>query len=186
MEIPAGRGHLDRLGIDRTKVATERATGSIVMLPILQYGSDESLSGRRPDAAVVISALRMLKSLPRSDRLRKIVHATVAGLPGGDVGCSYRDDRKRARLGRCTKPFTPTAELRHQPLFVNTVAGPDRYALVDSPPSDRPLKTATYVSRRGRRRGWIHLRHPSWLLALVRSAPSRRNRRRGGNRRRGR
>jgi Xaa-Pro aminopeptidase len=141
-EIPSKvAGHLDRLGIDRSKVAVETGPGSIVMLP---YAIARELMGLfppdAPDAAQVMSVLRMQKSPAEVERVRTIVSATVAG---------YRAGLEGARLGMTEKDVVAlvaqgiyanggTAGTR--PLFLNAVAGPDRYPLVDTAASDRVLR----------------------------------------------
>lgn len=141
-EIPSKvAGHLDRLGIDRSKVAVETGPGSIVMLP---YTIARELMGLFPpdatDAAQVMSVLRMQKSPAEVERVRTIVSATVAG---------YRAGLEGARLGMTEKDVVAlvaqgiyanggTAGTR--PLFLNAVAGPDRYPLVDTAASDRVLR----------------------------------------------
>lgn len=138
-EIPGKvSGHLDRLSIDASRVAVENGTGSIVMLP---YPVAEALMSLIPegarDASKVMSALRMQKSARELERVRRIVNATVSG---------YRAGLEGARIGMTEKEIVAlvaqgiyanggTAGTR--PLFLNAVAGPDRYPLVDTPASNR-------------------------------------------------
>ena len=142
MEIPAKVArHLDRLGINRAKVAMERATGSIVMLPYVAVAELMGLvPADGPDAAVVISALRMLKSPAEVDRIRTIVRATVAGyrvaMEGARIGMTEKDIVSMV----ATTLYANGGTAGTKPLFLNAVAGPDRYSLADAPASDRPTR----------------------------------------------
>ena len=146
-ELPGKIGnHLDRLGVDRRSVAFEQGPGSIVMLPWSVAAQLAALLPEGvPDASQLMSSLRMIKGPEELDRIRRIVAATVAG---------YRAGLEAARAGMTEKELVAvvsstlyreggTAGTR--PNFINCVAGPDRYPLVDSPASDRPLQSGDVV-----------------------------------------
>lgn len=141
-EIPAKVAlHLDRLGIEASRVAVENGPGSIVMLPYpVAHDLMALFAAEATDASKVMSVLRLQKSPAEVDRVRKIVSATVAG---------YRAGLEAARMGMTEKDIVAvvaqgiyanggTAGTR--PLFLNAVAGPDRYPLVDAAASDRVLR----------------------------------------------
>jgi Xaa-Pro aminopeptidase len=133
--------HLDRLGLDRGRVAIERSEGSIVMLPLESALSLHGLvPASTPDAALMVSILRMLKSPAELDRLRRVVRATTVGyqvaLDNARIGMTEKDIVAMV----ASKLYEKGGTAGTRPLFLNAVAGPDRYPLVDSPASDRELR----------------------------------------------
>ncbi len=134
--------HLDRLGIDPARVASERATGSIVMLPwsaasrLMEY-----LPPTDPDASELISAIRMLKSPAEVERIRTIVSATVAGYRAGLEAAHSGMTEKDVVAVVASAIYGNGGTAGTRPLFLNAVAGPDRYPLVDSPASNRVLQS---------------------------------------------
>jgi Xaa-Pro aminopeptidase len=141
-EIPVKLGaHLDRLGADLSKVAVENGQGSIVMLPYPAARDLMSLvPDDAPDASRVMSVLRLQKSALEVERVRKIVSATVAGyragLEGARIGMTEKDIVALVAQGIYANGGTAGT----RPLFLNAVAGPDRYPLVDAAASDRVLR----------------------------------------------
>ena len=93
-----------------------------------------------PDAALMVSILRMLKSPAELDRLRRVVRATTAGyqvaLDNARIGMTEKDIVAMV----ASKLYEKGGTAGTRPLFLNAVAGPDRYPLVDSPASDRELR----------------------------------------------
>lgn len=133
--------HLDRLGIDRSRVAVERATGSIMMLP---FDAAQKVMNLVPadaaDASALVSVLRMQKSPAELARVRTIVRATTAGYRAGLEQVRAGMSEKEVVSIVASKLYASGGTAGTRPLFLNAVAGPDRYPLVDSPASDRELQ----------------------------------------------
>jgi Xaa-Pro aminopeptidase len=134
--------HLERLGLDRARMAIERGEGSIMMLPL---DSALQLHGLvpadTPDAGLMVSILRMLKSPAEVDRLRRVVRATTAGYQAALDNARIGMTEKEVVAMVASKLYEKGGTAGTRPLFVNAVAGPDRYSLVDSPASDREFRS---------------------------------------------
>lgn len=138
--------HLTRLGIDRSKVAIERDTGSVMMLSLDAAMAVSGLfPAGAPDAMSVISTLRMLKSPAEIERVRSIVRATVAGYAAGVHAAHEGMTEKELVSIVASKMYASGATAGTRPLFLNCVAGPDRYPLVDTSASDRPFRPGDVV-----------------------------------------
>jgi Xaa-Pro aminopeptidase len=121
-------------------VAIEREVGSLMALPWNVARDVAAAAGGDPsDASRLMSAARMLKSPRELERIRAAVRATVAGYSDalGTVAAGVTEKQITSRLASVAYANGATPGTR--PPFLNAVAGPDRYALVDSPASDRPL-----------------------------------------------
>jgi Xaa-Pro aminopeptidase len=135
-------GHLETLGVSGRSLAVERGVGSIVMLPfpsaskLMDLASPDSL-----DAAEVMSALRMRKSPREIERVRRIVGATVAGYAAGVEAAQIGMTEKEIVSIVASGIYANGGTAGTRPLFLNAVAGPDRYPLVDTPASDRTIRS---------------------------------------------
>lgn len=139
-------GHLRRLGLRLDRIGMETGSGAIVMLPWpAAQGLVGGLTGPPVDATRLLAALRMVKSDAELTRVRRAVTATTAG---------YRAAVEAAKAGMTERELVAvaTATMHREgitagtkPTFLNCVSGRDRYPLVDSPASDRPLAAGDVV-----------------------------------------
>ena len=133
-------GHLRRLGLRPDRIGMETGSGAVVMLPWPVAQDLVGGLGAPPvDATRLLGALRMVKSGAELARIRRVVSATTRG---------YAAALDAARAGMTEKELVAVAtSTMHRegvtagtrPTFLNCVSGRDRYALVDSPASDRVL-----------------------------------------------
>lgn len=134
-------GHLTRLGVDRNKLALERGDGSIMMLPFDVASDLRELAGDEAhDASPIISTLRMQKSAAEVERVRNIVRATALGYASALETAHIGMTEKQLVSNVASKLYASGGTAGTRPLFLNAVAGADRYPLVDTPASDRPLR----------------------------------------------
>ncbi|HVQ93320.1 MAG TPA: Xaa-Pro peptidase family protein [Mycobacteriales bacterium] len=139
-------GHLRRLGLRLDRIGMETGAGSVVMLPWpVAQALVAGLAGPPVDATRLVSALRMVKSPAELVRIRRAVTATTRG---------YRAALEAAKAGMTERELVAVAtSTMHRegvtagtrPTFLNCVAGRDRYPMVDSPASDRPLAAGDVV-----------------------------------------
>ena len=146
-DLPATvAAQLQARGLPGRPIGMEMGPGSAMLLPyhlasqvIASAGDDVR------DASGIMSTLRMVKSEAELGRLRRSVQAAVAG---------YRAALELAKAGVTEKQLVAAcAAAMHEhgttagtrPTFLNCVSGPDRYALVDSPASDRALTSGDVV-----------------------------------------
>jgi Xaa-Pro aminopeptidase len=139
-------GHLRRLGLRLDRIGMETGPGAIVMLPWPTAKALVAVLGGAPvDATRLISVLRMVKSEAELDRIRRVVRATTSG---------YRAALQAARAGMTERELVSVAtSTMHRdgvtagtrPTFLNCVSGRDRYPLVDTAASDRPLAEGDVV-----------------------------------------
>lgn len=138
--------HLDRLGLGGRVGLEVPDAGSIMQLPYpVAHDLVTSLGDRAMDASWMLSTIRMLKSERELERVRHIVRATTAG---------YRAGIKAAKVGMTERQLVATvasemyqhgASAGTRPVFLNCVAGLDRYPLVDTVASDRPFASGDVV-----------------------------------------
>jgi Xaa-Pro aminopeptidase len=139
-------GHLRRLGIEGGRVGVETGQGSVVMLPWPVSRDLMGLVGDgAADASRIMSTLRMLKSPREVERVRRIVGATTAGYRAGlEAAKPGMTERELVSIVASTM-YAQGATAGTRPLFLNCVAGPDRYPLVDTVASDRPFRSGDVV-----------------------------------------
>ena len=171
-ELPGLVGErLRAVGASGERVGFEHGPGSFVALPahvatpVLAFGGD-----RPRDASALWHALRMVKSPLEVERLRRSVAAAVAG---------YRAGLEAARPGMSEKElvsvigstmYASGSTAGTRPLFVNCVSGRERYALVDTPASDRRFESGdiVFVDGGGASDGYV-----SDILRLIGVGPVR-------------
>jgi Xaa-Pro dipeptidase len=139
-------GHLRRLGLRLDRIGMEAGPGSIVMLPWPTAQALVAVLGGAPvDATRLLSVLRMVKSDAELARIRRVVGATTSG---------YRAALEAAKAGMTERELVSvaTATMHRdgvtagtRPTFLNCVSGRDRYPLVDTAASDRPLAEGDVV-----------------------------------------
>ncbi|GIF63952.1 aminopeptidase [Asanoa ishikariensis] len=149
-------GHLERLGLRAGRIGMETGAGAVVMLP--WPAAQALVKAVDPvDATKLISTLRMVKTPAEVDRLRAAVTATTAG---------YRAAMEAARAGMTERELVGIAAATMfgsgitagtKPVYLNCVAGRDRYGLVDTTASDRPLAEGdvVFLDGGGARDGYI-------------------------------
>lgn len=139
-------GHLRRLGLEGGRVGVEAGPGAVVMLPWPVAGELMAVVGEGAgDAAGIMSVLRMLKSPAEIERIRRIVRATTAGYRAGlEAAKPGMTERELVALVGSAM-FAQGATAGTKPLFLNCVAGPERYPLVDTVASDRALRGGDIV-----------------------------------------
>lgn len=131
-------GHLRRLGLRLDRIGMETGAGAIVMLPWPVVSRLVDGLGAPPvDATRLLGALRMVKSEAELVRIRRAVTATTRGYAAGlDAARGGMTEKELVAVVSSTMHREGvTAGTR--PTFLNCVSGRDRYALVDSPASDR-------------------------------------------------
>ena len=139
-------GHLRRLGLRLDRIGMETGTGAVVMLPWPVAAALVGGLGAPPvDATRLLGALRMVKSEAELARIRRAVSATTRGYAAGlDAARGGMTEKELVSVVSSTMHAAGvTAGTR--PTFLNCVSGPDRYALVDSPASDRRLTEGDVV-----------------------------------------
>jgi Xaa-Pro aminopeptidase len=146
-EIPGiVHGHLRRLGLRPDRVGMETGSGAIVMLPWPVAAALVGGLGAPPvDATRLLGGLRMVKSDAELARIRRAVSATTRGYAAAlDAAKAGLTEKELVAVATSTMHAEGiTAGTR--PTFLNCVSGPDRYALVDSPASDRRLAEGDVV-----------------------------------------
>jgi Xaa-Pro dipeptidase len=146
-EIPAiVRDHLAAVGVGGDRLGFEYGPGSVLALPqhlardLLALGGDEPR-----DASPLFHAVRMLKSPLEVDRLRVSVAAAVAGYRAGLEAAKPGMTEKELVSVIASTMYRSGATAGTKPVFVNCVSGRERYALVDTPASDRQLAAGDIV-----------------------------------------
>jgi len=141
-ELPAKvAAHVQRLAGADARVALETGIGSALRMPwTLAAELAERCGPSVEDAARLLSAVRMLKSERELERLRTAAQAAAAGyaegLRGARAGMTEAEVMARIGAAMYERGCTPATK----PLFLNAVAGPERYALADATASNRPLR----------------------------------------------
>jgi Xaa-Pro dipeptidase len=140
-------GHLRRLSLRADRVGMETGAGSFIALPWpAAQAVVRALGGEPIDATGLISALRMVKSEAEVDRMRRVVAATTKGYRAAlDAARAGMTERELAAIAAATMYATGDVTTGTKPAFLNCVAGRDRYALVDTTPSHRPLEEGDIV-----------------------------------------
>lgn len=138
--------HRRRLGISSDRIGMETGHGSFLMMPWpVAKALVDVASGDPIDVSMGISALRVVKSLPELQRIRKVVSATTrafgAGIEAAHAGMTERD--LVAIVASRMHELGATAGTR--PTFLNCVAGRARHAVVDAPASDHPMSDGDIV-----------------------------------------
>lgn len=139
-------GHLRRLGLRLDRVGMETGSGAIVMLPWpVASGLVTGLGAPPVDATRLLGAMRMVKSDAELLRIRRVVEATTRGYAAAlDAAKAGMTEKELVAVATSTMHREGvTAGTR--PTFLNCVSGRDRYALVDSPASDRVLAEGDVV-----------------------------------------
>lgn len=146
-EIPAKvAGHVRAAAGPGARVGMEMCPGSMVVLPWeVASGVMDSIDGTVVDAGRIMHTLRMLKSEEELQRMRRSTQAAVAGynVARAEARAGMTEREILARMGAAMHANGLTAGTR--PLFLNSVAGPDEYAMADSPGSDHALGSGDVV-----------------------------------------
>jgi Xaa-Pro dipeptidase len=139
-------GHVRRLGLRPDRIGMETGSGAIVMLPWpVARALVDGLGAPPVDATRLLGGLRMVKSGAELARIRRAVTATTRGYAAAlDAAKAGMTEKELVAVATSTMHAEGiTAGTR--PTFLNCVSGPDRYALVDSPASDRRLAEGDVV-----------------------------------------
>lgn len=145
-EIPAiVAAHLDKIAAHGERVGAELGVGTCLSLAHSIAQDLLAQIGGARDCSRIIHAMRMTKSPAEIERIRRSVSAAAAG---------YNAGLRAARAGMTEKElvsivastmFSNGSTAGTKPIFVNSVSGRDRYALVDSPASDNILRDGDVV-----------------------------------------
>lgn len=145
-EIPSiVAAHLRKIGATGERIGAELGLGTC--LSLAHSVAQELLGeiGGARDCSRIIHTVRMIKSPGEIERIRRSVGAAAAG---------YNAGLRAARAGMTEKElvsivastmFANGSTAGTKPIFVNSVSGRQRYALVDSPASDNVLRDGDVV-----------------------------------------
>ncbi len=139
-------GHLRGLGTPPDAVGVEYGPGSVMNVPqFIASGLLRLASDPPRDASPLVHALRMVKSPAEIDRVRRAVASAAAGYQAAlDAAKPGMTEKELVSIIASTMYATgSTAGTR--PVFVNSVSGRERYALVDTPASDRRIAAGDVV-----------------------------------------
>ncbi len=142
--------HLARLQARPGTIGVEYGPGSIMNVPqfiaqaLLKLATDASDPEPR-DASPLLHALRMIKSPAEIDRVRRAVASAAAGYQAGlDAARPGMTEKELVSVIAATM-FATGSTAGTRPVFVNSVSGRERYALVDTPASDRRIAAGDIV-----------------------------------------
>jgi Xaa-Pro aminopeptidase len=145
-EIPGKvRAHLAAASVAAEEIGVEFGPGTFMALPQHLAAQITACAAAPRDCGRLISALRMLKSPPEIERIRRSVGAAVAGYTAGLQAATPGLTEKElvAIIGATMYSSGTTAGTK--PLFVNCVSGRTRYPLVDTPASDNVITDGDIV-----------------------------------------
>lgn len=139
------------------RVGLETAVGSSMTLPyeLLQ----RLVAGAAPDGDAwwILSAVRMLKSPAEIERLRTAAQAAARGYEAGisSARAGISEEQLLSAIGAAMLANGTTSSTHG--LFLNAVAGTDRYALADAPGSDHALAAGevVFIDGGGPTRGYM-------------------------------
>jgi Xaa-Pro aminopeptidase len=138
-------------------VAVETGAGSLMHLPYALLRPLVDAIGAEADAWPILSTVRMIKSAAEIERMRAAAQAAVAGYADGLAAArpGWTEEQLLCRIGATMYANGATASSK--PLFLNAVAGADRWSLADAPGSDRELRTGDliFVDGGGPSRGYM-------------------------------
>lgn len=138
--------HLRSLAIGGDRIGFEFGPASVMAVP--QPIARELLAlGAEPprDGSALWHAVRMLKSDLEVGRIRVAVEAATTGYRKGLEAAHAGMSEKELVAVIAATMFTAGATAGTRPVFVNSVSGRERYALVDTPASDRQLASGDIV-----------------------------------------
>jgi Xaa-Pro aminopeptidase len=144
------------LGAGR-RVGLETAIGSSMTMPYELL--EQLVAGLAPagDAWGILSAVRMIKSPAEIERLRTAAQAAARGYAAGinAAHAGITEEQLLCKIGAVMLENGVTASTHG--LFLNAVAGADRYALADAPGSDRTLTAGdvVFIDGGGPTRGYM-------------------------------
>jgi Xaa-Pro aminopeptidase len=164
-------GHLADVGAAGGRIGFEYGPGSFMAVPQFLAAQLLRLGGDEPrDASALWHAVRMLKSPLEIERLRRSVGAAVAGYAAGIAAAKPGMTEKELVSIISSTMYANGSTAGTRPLFVNCVSGRDRYPLVDTPASDRPLAAGdiVFVDGGGASDGYV-----SDILRLIGIGPLR-------------
>jgi Xaa-Pro aminopeptidase len=140
-ELPSKVGaHVRRLAGAERRVALETGVGSTMLMPWeLASRLVDACGPPVEDASRLLSAVRMIKSDAEIERLRAAAQAAVAGYADalGSARAGMTEAEVMTRIGAVM--YANGATPATKPLFLNGVAGADRYVMADAPGSRRRL-----------------------------------------------
>jgi Xaa-Pro aminopeptidase/Xaa-Pro dipeptidase len=102
-------------------------------------------AGPPRDASPLFHAVRMVKSPLEVERIRRSVEAAVAGYRAGLEAAKPGMTEKELVSVIASTMYRSGATAGTKPVFVNCVSGRERYGLVDTPASDRPIASGDIV-----------------------------------------
>lgn len=147
--------HVRRAGA--TRVGLETGVGSALTLPYVLARELADALEPAGDAAALLSAVRMLKSRAEIERLRAAAQAAVHGYASGFAAAraGMSEEELLSCIGSAMYANGCTASTHS--LFLNAVAGRDRFRLVDAPGSGRRLRAGdvVFVDGGGPSRGYL-------------------------------
>jgi Xaa-Pro dipeptidase len=139
--------HLRCLGVSGDRFGLEMGAGSAMALP--QELAAQLIAAAGPasprDASSLFHALRMRKSVLEIERIRTSVRAAVAGYRAGLAAAAPGMTEKELVSIISSTMYREGSTAGTRPLFVNCVSGRERYALVDTPASDRTFRDGDIV-----------------------------------------
>ncbi len=149
--------HVRRAAGGGARIGFETAVGSAMTMPyeLIQ----ELLAGGAPvgDAWRILSAVRMVKSPAEIERLRTAAQAAAKGYSAGLAAAraGTTEEQLLCSIGASMLANGTTSSTHG--LFLNAVAGADRYSLADAPGSDRALANGdvVFVDGGGPTRGYM-------------------------------
>jgi Xaa-Pro dipeptidase len=138
--------HLTSVGVPPDRIGAEYGPGSFIALPQPIARDLLALMGGGPrDGSALFHAVRMLKSPLELERIRTSVRAATRGYRAGLEAAHAGMSEKELVSVITSTMFREGSTAGTRPAFVNSVSGRDRYALVDTPASDRVLAEGDIV-----------------------------------------
>jgi Xaa-Pro dipeptidase len=135
---------LDKTGLTGKKVGLELGYGSRLGMAQVQWESlQQSFSGTFVDSAPLLRILRSIKSTREIDRLRRAGEISCIGVEAGWRALHEGMSEKELAAVMISTMIQEGAEPMKTFLCVN--AGPQRYQIVNAPPSDYRLKRGDLV-----------------------------------------
>jgi Xaa-Pro aminopeptidase len=149
--------HVRRAAGGEARVGLEATVGSSMTMPYELIRAIVACITPAGDAWRILSAVRMIKSPAEIERLRTAAQAAAkgyaAGLGAARVGVT--EEQLLCAIGSSMLANGTTSSTHG--LFLNAVAGAERYALADAPGSDRALAAGdvVFVDGGGPTRGYM-------------------------------
>lgn len=158
LEIPAKIvDHVRRAAGVGARVGFETGIGSSSSMPLDLVQQIVAELAPVGDASRILSAVRMIKSPVEIERLRTAAQAAATGYAVGieAARAGITEEQLLCSIGAAmyANGSTPSTKA----LFLNAVAGADRYAFANAPGSDRPLAAGdvVFIDGGGPTRGYM-------------------------------